>query len=227
MPLRPRIVGVVRKPGGTVIGGVLVDGKAKLAFVKDGKRLLIGTEARIALSKGQWLAAQRIHNLFKSPEVVTVPDGLTVRRLTIIEFPLNDERSEYVVVSQAARRSGGYIERFRRDDPLIGAFYCQYRMDPTTVEIFHYSEEFLNPTYSVLTECAAEARRAVVEEEKHYHGTELPEVMFQAVIQWWPWNHGKDVFMPCVRISAGDAKELSAICLSNPGSGDRSLMDGD
>lgn len=192
-PLEPKIVGVVRKPGGTAIGAVLIDGCAKLPFVRSGNTVITGKEARIALGKGQWLAAKRLHNCFKSPLSYTVSHGLTVRRLTIVEFVF-DDRSEYVVVSQAAKLGGGYVERFRSEDPLIGAFYCKYRMDPDTVKFFGASEDFITPNYEMLTECAAEARR-IVSSDRPERSWGLEEIMFQAVIQWWPWEQGKDVMM--------------------------------
>lgn len=193
-PLGTKIVGVVRKPGGTTIGGILTDGRAKLPFVREDNAVITGKEARIALGKGQWLAAKRLHNCFKAPRIFTVSHGLTVRRLTIIEFVF-DDHTEYVVVSQAAKCGIGYVERFRREDPLIGAFYCQYRNDPDTVKFFGQSEDFMYPTYAVLTECAIEARM-IMSSDRTERSWGLEENMFQAVIQWWPWKQGKEVIMP-------------------------------
>lgn len=195
---RPQIVGIRRKQNREAVGGVLTDGNAKLPFVRSktttGHEVVAGSEAAKRLGSGTWLPACRLHDCFKAPKIHTLPDGAggSVRRIVILEFPEVEEgSSEYLVVSQRAKRGEGYVQRFRREDPLIGVFFCRYRMDRQLVEWLGSIEDFMNPTYELLTECAKQARVFLATGETP-NWDSPGDTMFQTMMQWWPIRYDLD-----------------------------------
>lgn len=193
---RPKIVNVKRQPGGNAIGGVLVDGKAKLPFVRLASpkdEVVTGKEAAKVLGRGTWLPAQRLHGCMRVAEVVTVADieASVLRRITVIEVKLETkEESFFFAVSQAARGSGGYIERFRLEDSLIADWFGKWVKNPyiSRLKGLRVGDEDVfgdtfSPTYQQLRECVRLSRKYHAE-DPYWGRYDLSRVMSHAMTGW-------------------------------------------